>query len=89
MKKKKGFVLREVCGENVIVGEGLESIDFNKLISFNETARFIWESMPEDEFTIDELAEKLTGEYDVDMATAKKDIEKLMNEWKEIGIVEE
>ena len=36
MKQKKGFVLRTVCGENVIVGEGLETVNFGKLISLNE-----------------------------------------------------
>ena len=35
MKQKKGFVLREVCGENVIVAEGIETVNFNKLISLN------------------------------------------------------
>ena len=30
MKIKKGFVLREVCGEHVIVGEGLGAVNFGK-----------------------------------------------------------
>ena len=33
MKTKKGFVLRNVCGENIIVAEGKENIDFTKIIS--------------------------------------------------------
>ena len=32
MKIKDGFVLREVCGERVIVGEGLGAIDFGILV---------------------------------------------------------
>ena len=36
MKTKQGFRLRQVCGENVIVGEGIENIDFSKIISMNE-----------------------------------------------------
>ena len=42
MKRKEGFVLREVCGEKVIVGEGLGAIDFGKLLSINDTAAWIW-----------------------------------------------
>jgi len=38
MRIKKGFVLREVCGERVIVGEGLGAINFGKLLALNETA---------------------------------------------------
>ena len=44
MKQKEGFVLRTVCGEHVIVGEGLGTIDFGKLISLNETAAWIWDN---------------------------------------------
>ena len=35
MKIKKGFVLRDICGENIIVAEGKENIDFTKIISMN------------------------------------------------------
>ena len=35
MRIKEGFVLREVCGERVIVGEGLGAINFGKLLSLN------------------------------------------------------
>lgn len=38
MRQKQGFVLREVCGENVIVAEGIEVVDFSNLISLNGTA---------------------------------------------------
>ena len=31
MKIKEGFVLCEVCGEQVIMGEGLGAIDFGHL----------------------------------------------------------
>ena len=44
MKQKEGFVLRTVCGEHVIVGEGLGTIDFGKLISLNETAAWLWKN---------------------------------------------
>ncbi len=31
MRIKNDFVLREVCGENVIMCEGLKAIDFRKI----------------------------------------------------------
>ena len=43
MKIKKGFVLRDICGENIIVAEGKENIDFTKIISMNESAALLWE----------------------------------------------
>ena len=45
MKIKKGFVLREMCGENIVAGEGLEHINFNKLVSLNSTAAFLWKKV--------------------------------------------
>ena len=50
MIHKKGFKLRQVCGENIIVAEGRENIDFSKIISMNETAAFLWEKTDNMEF---------------------------------------
>ncbi len=33
MKAKKGFKLRNVCGEHVIVAEGIDNVDFTNIIS--------------------------------------------------------
>ena len=61
MKLRKGFVMRNVCGDNVIVGEGLEQINFNKLLTLNDTAAFLWEEAGKGEFTIESLVKALTG----------------------------
>ena len=64
MKIKKGFVLREVCGENVIVGEGLGAINFGKLLALNETAAWLWkQAVALGDFNVETLAEKLCEEY--------------------------
>ena len=89
MKQKEGFVLRTVCGEHVIVGEGLGTIDFGKLISLNETAAWIWKKAGEmGDFDVDSLAAALCEEYDVYAQQAHADVEKMVNQWKELGIVE-
>ena len=90
MKIKEGFVLRQVCGENVIVGEGLGTIDFGKLISLNETAAWLWQkALEQGTFTIDSLAEALCAEYEVADDKARKDVEQMTAKWIEIGIVSE
>ncbi len=38
MKVKKGFKLRNVCGEYIVVAEGVENIDFSRVISLNDSA---------------------------------------------------
>ena len=88
MKTKKGFVLRNICGENIIMAEGVENIDFNNIISLNETAAYIWNNVTDKEFDIDSMTEILLEEYDVDKETARKDCATLATKWIEAGIIE-
>ena len=89
MKQKKGFVLRDVCGEKVIVGEGVETVDFGKLISLNETAAWLWEKAQEmGDFSAKQLADALCGEYDVEPEKALADISAILQKWQEVGLGE-
>lgn len=88
MKTKKGFRLRNVCGENIIVAEGIENIDFSRIISMNETSAYLWQNIQDKEFDADTLVKLLLTEYEVDEATARKDAEGLITKWFEAGIVE-
>lgn len=88
MKTKKGFNLRQVCGENVIVAEGAENIDFSSIISMNESSAYLWNSILGKEFGKNNLVELLTQEYDVDADTAAKDVDALVAQWMKAGIIE-
>ena len=89
MKKKSGFVLRQVCGENIIVAEGKENIDFSSIIAMNESSAYLWEKIGEDSFTSESMATMLTEEYDIDNATALEDATTLARQWMEAGIIVE
>ena len=73
MKIKKGFELRDICGEKVIIASGIENIDFNKMISLNESAAYLWQQVSDKTFDADLLAQLLEAAYDVDHATATTD----------------
>lgn len=89
MRLKSGFVLREVCGEQVIVGEGLDAINFGKLLSLNETAAWLWkQAKAMGDFSVDELAAKLCEEYEVSADDAKADVAAMIDEWQQVGVVE-
>ncbi len=88
MKIKKGFVLKDICGESIIVAEGKENIDFTKIISMNESSAFLWESVKNKDFDAETLKHRLCEEYDVDDATAEKDAKALLDSWIEAEIVE-
>ncbi len=89
MKTKKGFHLRTICGEHVIVAEGIENIDFSRIISMNESSAYLWTKAEGQDFTKEDLARYLTEEYEVDDATALHDVEQLLGKWLEAGIIEE
>ena len=89
MKIKNGFELREMCGEVIIIGTGVENIDFSKVISLNESAASLWREVEGKEFTPATLTALLLEEYDVDEATALADATALANQWVSVGIVAE
>ena len=88
MKTKNGFNLRQICGENVIVAEGEENIDFSNIISMNESSAYLWKNIQDKDFSEDELVKLLTEEYDVDEVTAKSDVNNLVKSWLNAGIIE-
>ena len=89
MKVKNGFNLREVCGENIIVAAGDENIDFSNIISMNESSAYLWQEVQKlDNFTIDTLIQLLCEQYEIDEATAKKDVTTLATQWAAAGIIE-
>ena len=50
MKTKRGFRLRNICGENIIVAEGIDNIDFSRIISMNESSAYLWQKVEGKEF---------------------------------------
>jgi hypothetical protein len=89
MKAKKGFKLREICGENIIVADGIENIDFSSIISMNESSAYLWKAIQDKEqFSTEELAALLTEQYEVDEATALADSQMLVDQWLKAGIID-
>lgn len=89
MKIKNGFVLRQVCSENVIVGEGLGAINFGKMLALNETAAWLWQqAVAMGDFTVDALAQKLCDEYEVSFDEAQADVKSIVDEWTAVGVIE-
>lgn len=89
MRIKKGFNIRQICGEYIVVAEGEANIDFSQVISINQTAACIWKAVADKDFTVDDMVKALIDdEYDVEEDVARKDCEQLLQTWKETGIVE-
>ena len=89
MRIKEGFILRTICGEHVVVGEGLSQVNYNKLISLNGSAAWLWEQVQGRDFNAEDLAALLLERYEVSEEQARADSLKLLNVWKESNLVTE
>ena len=87
MRTKDGFTLRRVLGEAVILAEGSKLVNFNKMISLNETAAFLWESGCGKEFDEDMMVALLLENYEIDEETARRDVQDLLSKWDSIGLI--
>ena len=73
MKIIDGFRLRDVMGQATVIGEGVGQVNFNKLVTLNDSAAYLWKSVEGKEFDAEMLASLLVD---------------ISSQWKEIGLVE-
>ena len=88
MKLKEGFILRQLCKEYIVVAEGLQNVDFNKMIVLNETAAFLWNGVLGKDFTVEDLTNLLLGRYDVEEERAALDSKAIAQSWIDAGLAE-
>ena len=89
MKKVEGFKMRSLGKERIILPESGSMVNFNKMISLNSSAAYLWEAIGDSEFTTDTLKELLIEKYGIDNDLAAHDAASLAESWIEIGIVSE
>ena len=83
MKIDKDFTIQKVGVSFVAVPVGETSKTFHGMIRLNETGAFLWNKMTEADQTEDSLVAALLEEYDVDEATARSDVQKLVTALKD------
>lgn len=89
MKVIKGFKLRPLGGEYILIGESVELVNFNKMITMNESAAYLWKQVQDLEaFDNQLLTDLLLHEYEVSPEQAATDAAATAAHWLEAGIVE-
>lgn len=74
MKLKENFVLRQVVGSWVVLPLGAATVDFNGMLTLNNSGALLWKRL-EQGGTRDDLADTLTTEYDVSREQALADVD--------------
>ena len=88
MKRKSGFIVREIAGKTVAIAVGSASKDFHGMLALNSTGLFIWNQL-ENDTTEENVVSELIKIYDVDEARARDDVRNIITVLKNAGIVEE
>lgn len=86
MRIKDGFVLRDVAGQAVVIAVGEASKNFHGMINLNSTGKAIWQGI-EKGLSEDEIVDKLVEKYDVDIATVKSDVKRMIQKMQEAGVL--
>ena len=71
MKLKSGFLLRSIAGSHVVVPVGSRSVDFNGMMTLNDTGAFLWKQLEkgaEEEELVRALIAACDGPVDEDAA---------------------
>lgn len=89
MRIKEGFVLRSIAGRHIVIGEGIAQVDFKKMVSMNDSAAFLWKSVEGKDFTVEDLASLLTGEYEISAEEAASHAAYVASKWIDAGLVSE
>ncbi len=87
MKIKKGFILRVVGGESVVVPVGAASKSFHGMITLNETGAFLWRFFSQ-QHTAEEAVAALCAEYEAEPAMVEADVANFIQTLEKNGFCE-
>jgi len=86
MKKMSGLILREVADNFIVVAVGDMVKEFNGIINLNSTGAFLWKIL-ENGAEEEDLVKALLNEYEIDEATARRDVGLFIAKVKEAKLV--
>ena len=84
MKLKENFALRSVADTWVVLPLGEEAINFNGMLTLNESGALLWQAL-ERGGDRETMADALMAEYVVDRAKALADVDKFLAKLREVG----
>ncbi|SDX79303.1 PqqD family protein [Eubacterium barkeri] len=87
MKIKENYMLRKIAGESVVVPFGDAVLNFQGMITLNDTGAFLWQQLAQG-CTLTELMEALVEEYEVDRTTAARDVEAFISKMAQENLLD-
>lgn len=87
MKVKQGYILRKVAGTYVVLPLGQATIEFNGMLTLNESGAMMWELLQAGT-TIETLAQKLITEYNISYEHALEDVKEFIGNLENVGCLD-
>ena len=88
MKIKPGFTLRNVVDEFMVMPTGENIKNFGGTVILNEVSAFIYKQL-EQPISREDLLTQILAEFDVDEATAAADLDALLEQFRQMELLEE
>jgi len=82
ISRKKNIISKKINDEYILISLTENVADMNSLITLNETAAFLWDNIDGTK-NINQLAEAVAEEYDVDAHDAFKDTTEFISKIKD------
>ena len=76
MQIKEGLEIRNIAGERVLIMQGRYGVDMTRVVSFNETAEWLWNQLHDKVFSQEDVVRLLAERFQVDTETAEIDAKK-------------
>ena len=86
--RSPNFIFRQIVEEMVLIPIRQNVAELDSIYTLNELGVFIWEKL-EQPRSYSEIEEAIQAEFDVDVETARTDLQIFMEELTRIGAVEE
>ena len=88
MVAKQGFVLRNVVDEHILMPTGDNIGAFGGSVVMNDVSAFIWEKL-QNPMSKEDLLQAVLDEFDVEKDMAERDLDSLLFNLKEYGVIED
>ena len=86
MKKTEGYIIKKLEDEYVVLPFGERAEEVNEAVSLSETAGFMYLHAAEAD-SVDELAELVSREYEVEKSVVYEDVESVVKTLREKGLL--
>ena len=88
MKVIPGFALRPLGNEYLLIAESVDLVNFNAMITLNESAAYLWRNVAElPSFDEQTMVDLLLAEYEVSPEQALEDVRKTIASWRDAKLI--